>query len=297
MTLHKILNILILIFFILMIVSMFQYYRSKKKDGKNETRLERDRKAVQKQEKDLLGKRMLIEREGKPAVRVNFYRYEADRQVPAIFVAHGGSLLDGDADQIDTFCHRVSDLWGCNIISINYTKMDKQNPPYQQMEIADTVKYFAIHSGQYGIQSSKIAFVGFSGGALLLSGAQAYLAEIGLKIRGIVDFYPVIDESMMTLAKMHMITCPVTLVTTDDSKNNEKIMAFYDALIKSDIKVERKEYPDAHTGFIEFNNPEYEQNPKFKKMVPLFCDDEQKTLAQACEIWMRGVLAEYFMDE
>ena len=171
-----------------LIVSMFFSMLNQKKPDlltqkKGNRRYEKVRAINRKADEDLLGRRLSVPRDGRDEVAVNLYEISSDQPTPVVYVVHGGNLFDGDADQCDTFCHRMSRLWNCMIIAINYTKLDVQVPPYQQDEIIDTVEYFSSRSAFYHIDPSRSAFVGFSGGAYLMMGAAAILHTKGMDLK------------------------------------------------------------------------------------------------------------------
>lgn len=291
-TFINIIGILIVIWAVWMILQRFLRPHQEKAVKK---KMEKNRSTLRKPDADLKGRRVLIEREGKDPVHVNVYEHASQEKVPMIFLFHGGTLFDGDADQMDSFCDRMKDQWEADIISVNYAKLDEHQIPYQQEEIVDAVKYFAIHSSEINGDSNRIAFIGFSGGAYVMTGAAALLGQMGLKIRGMVAFYPLLDDSIIRLADSHLITCPVTLVTCDNQEMNHRCEVYRQHLEQAGTEAEIREYPDAMQGFIEYNNPEYRENPAYKAALKNF-DEDQKAMADACEIWLGGVFEGFFEE-
>lgn len=284
-------GILILIWAVFMILQRILKPHQEKAVRK---KLEKTRSEVKKPDSQLLGRRFDVERDGKDPVHVNIYEYHgSEDKVPMIFLFHGGTLLDGDADQMDSFCDRMKDQWEADIISVNYSKLDTHKVPYPQEEIVDAVKYFAIHSSDVHGDANRIAFIGFSGGAYLMTGAAALLGQMGLKIRGMVQFYPLLDDSIIHLADSHLISCPVTVVTCNNEEMNRRCNVYVQHLEQAGNEVDTREYPDAIQGFIEYNNPEFLENPMYKNNLKNF-DEDQKAMANACEIWLGGVFEGYF---
>lgn len=293
-TVINIIGILIIIWAVMMILQRIMKPHQEKAVKK---KLEKTRSSVHKSDSDLLGRRYEVERDGKDPVKVNIYEYHgSEEKVPMIFLFHGGTLLDGDADQMDSFCDRMKDQWEADIISVNYSKLDEHQVPYPQEEIVDAVKYFAIHSSEIHGDAERIAFIGFSGGAYVMTGACALLGQMGLKVRGMVEFYPLLDDSIIRLADSHLIPCPVTLVTCNNAEMNRRCEVFEQHLEKAGVEVETREYPDAMQGFIEYNNPEYLENPQFRNNLKNF-DEDQKAMASACEIWLSGVFEGFFEEK
>lgn len=295
MNISFIINIIIGILFVSMIFSIIN---QKKPDflaeKKKVTRYAKAREVNRKKEDELLGRRFQIPRDGKELVNVNLYEIESEKPTGVVYLLHGGNLFDGDADQADSFCHRMSQQWNCMIVSINYTKLDEQRPPFQQDEIIDTVLYFSERSSFYHIVPAKCAFVGFSGGAYLMMGAAAILATKGYLVKGMISFYPIIDDSLVQLADQHLIQTPVTFVTCENEQENRMVDTLSEHICESGTECDIRHYDSALTGFIEVNNPEYENNRFYRNQNPTLHTEEMKTYAKACEIWMGSVLERYF---
>lgn len=298
MNISFIINIIIGVLFVSMIFSVINQKKPDVLDGKKKvTRYAKIREVNRKKEDELLGRRFQVPREGKEPVKVNLYEIECDTPTGVIYLLHGGNLLDGDADQMDSFCHRMSQQWKCMIVSVNYTKLDEQKPPFQQDEIIDTVLYFSQRSNFYHINPSKSAFVGFSGGAYLMTGAAAILATRGYLVKGMVSFYPIIDDTLVQLADQHLIHTPITFVTCENENENKMVDTLVEHIQRSGTECEVKHYENALTGFIEVNSPEYENNKYYRNQHTVLHTDEQKTYARACEIWIGNVIERYFEDE
>ena len=285
-----------------LIVSMFFSILNQKKPDlltqkKGNRRYEKVRAINRKADEDLLGRRLSVPRDGRDEVAVNLYEISSDQPTPVVYVVHGGNLFDGDADQCDTFCHRMSRLWNCMIIAINYTKLDVQVPPYQQDEIIDTVEYFSSRSAFYHIDPSRSAFVGFSGGAYLMMGAAAILHTKGMDLKGMISFYPLIDDSSIQLVDQGIYRTPITFITCENQQEIQMVDHLVSHLEQAGVQTDVRNYSAAVTGFIEVNNPEYEQNRYYQKGRDQMYTQDQKDYAAACEIWMAGVLERYFEKE
>lgn len=252
-------------------------------DNALEKQAAKARAMVHKKDTDLIGKRMFISRENQDPVQINFYQpFTKDNQA-AIFVCHGGTFMDGDADQLDTWCDRMSRQWDKTMISINYTKIDKKKIPYQQDEIRDTVLYFAKNASNFHLDGSKFAFLGFSAGAYLEVGAASLLRDRGYIMKGAILVQPFIDDTLVRLADAQIHVSPVSIVVAGQPKGDH-VEVYSKHLEDAGVDVMVKKYTDAVPGFIEYNNPEYEKNKFYKKSGAF--TDEQKDMAHACEMWI-----------
>lgn len=297
MNISFVIDVVIGVLFVSMIFSIINQKKPELLNGKKKSsRFEKTRAANRKKDEDLLGRRFQVPRDDKETVSVNLYEIESEKPTGIVYILHGGNLLDGDADQADSFCRRMSQQWNCMIVSVNYTKLDEQKPPYQQDEIIDTVLYFSQRATFYHIDPSRCAFVGFSGGAYLMMGAVAILATKGYLVKGMIAFYPIIDDSLVQLADQHLIQTPVTFVTCENEQENQMVDTLVEHIRQAGTECDVRHYESALTGFIEVNNPEYENNKFYRNQSPALHTEEQKTYASACEIWMGGVLERYFEE-
>ncbi len=245
---------------------------------------------------DLIGERMVIPRENAQNININYYRYDGDHKTGLVVVCHGGALMNGDADLTDTFCSTLRDECGCAVASINYTKLGTQKPPYQQQEIIDTVLFFMNHCEEFNLEEKNVVFVGFSGGSYLEIGAGCLLRDFGMPIKGLISFYPMLDDSIIKLTDMNYIQYPITVVSANNVNENQRIDMWCEHLSQSNCEYEKKEYPDAMLGFIEYQFDEYLNNPLFKRNLKGF-DEDQQMIAKACMMWLENQIEEYLEND
>jgi acetyl esterase len=110
-----------------------------------------------------------------------------------VFNVHGGAWVGGDALLLDTQSQEMADRLGCLVVNINYIKADVKPFPYAQYEVRDTVLYFVRHAQEYGIDTSKLALMGYSAGGHLCACAAQMLAEDGISLSCQVLCYPFLD--------------------------------------------------------------------------------------------------------
>ena len=282
--------------FLLMVLGVFVFYKLNPGyfDRQVARRAKQVRDAQAKKDSELLGRRMTVPREGKNGVRVNLYepKYVQNEKTPVIFLAHGGTFMDGSADQMDSFCSRCCDLWDALIVSIDYTTMDVQPFPYAQEEIRDTILYFAVHAGEFNADPHRFALLGFTAGAYLLVGAAALLKEQGFRTCGMISCYPVVDDAMIHICDIGAHISPFTLVTTGEDAMADRYPVYLQHLEGGGVEVTQKKYESCVQNFAEYNNPEFRENPQYKNSRAI--DDEQEEFARACEIWMGSEFERFF---
>lgn len=262
-------------------------------DKKLEERVQKARRALAKDDSQMLGRRMTIPRDGADGIKASLYMPRCKKEgLPVIFVAHGGQFMDGDADTLDSFCDRMKDQWDAMIVNINYTTIDVRQIPYPQEEIRDAVLYFATHASDFGIDPKKFAFLGFSAGAYLEVGASAFLKEKGYQMCGMVSVQPIIDDTMIRLADAGAHITPFTLITGGNDPMKDRYPVYIEHLQNAGVDLCERQYADALYGFMEYNNPEFEANPVYQRSKAM--SQEQKDIARACEIWLTGEFERFF---
>lgn len=282
--------------FFLFLLGTFVFYKLNPGyfDRQIARRAKQVRDAQTKKDESLLGRRMVVPREDKNGVRVNLYvpKEHPEGKLPAVFLAHGGSFMDGSADQMDSFCSRCCEQWEAVIVNIDYTTMDVQPFPYSQEEIRDAILYFAVHAAEFNIDPHRFAVTGFSAGAYLLVGAAALLKQEGFRLGGMISFYPVIDDAMIHICDIGAHISPFTLVSTGEDAMQDRYPVYLEHLRGGGVDVSRKTYESAVQNFMEYNNPEFRENPQYQNSRAI--DEEQAEFARACEIWMGSEFERFF---
>lgn len=279
--------IVMLVAFFLLLINRKMYDHAMKKEA------EKQKALVHKNDEELLGKRMSIKRRGKAPVSVNFYQTSFDDNQAAVFVCHGGTFLDGDADQLDTWCMHMCDEWHKTIISINYTTIDQEKLPYPQEEIRDTVLYFAENADIFHLDPSQFVFLGFSAGAYLAVSAASLLKERKFNMKGAILVQPFIDGSLIRMADMRLHISPVSILFAG-KPTNDHLETYSEHLESGKVDYVVKMYEDAVPGFIEYNNPEFEKNPLYKNSGAY--TDEQRDMAHAAEMWIGNQMDGYLFE-
>ena len=265
-----------------------------------------------------------VPREDVASVTVYLYRPKfGGDQLPVVFNVHGGAWVGGDALLLDTQSQEMADRLGAMVVNINYVKADVRPFPYAQYEVRDTVRYFAQHAAQYGIDTHRLALMGYSAGAHLCACAAQLLKEAGLPISCQILCYPFLDftfgqdemhdaadtndfgqvffpgmyktdplvspgllpdEELCGLSTAIMITC-------GNDPLKPQADAYKQRLEKAGVSVTLLNYPDAVHGFLECNYPETEDNgvSKSPEQAEQCRAAEQAIAEELLRIWSNAV--------
>jgi len=234
--------------------------------------------------------------------------------LPVVFNVHGGAWVGGDALLLDTQSQEMADRLGCFVVNINYIKADVKPFPYAQYEVRDTVLYFVRHAQEYGIDTSKLALMGYSAGGHLCACAAQMLAEEGISLSCQVLCYPFLDFTFAgeahnemadgmtgvgeiffpTLSKMDPLVSPgllpdeklkglspALIITCGQDALKPQADAYKVRLENAGVKVQLFDFPESLHGFLECNYPETEEDNGAKSPAQkIQCEAAEKAIAQ-----------------
>lgn len=253
-----------------------------------------DQKDMVKSDDELIGEQFYVPREGQEAVDTNIYIPQTAEKLPLIVNLHGGAFIAGDADTLDTQSDRLSKNWNAVVVTVNY-KLAKGDITieYGTTEVVDTVKYFIDHADEYHIDANRIVMLGYSAGGYHAMLATALLKQAGIDVKAqvlcysfisnIVDVYNGLSqEQKETLA-------PALFILADGDPISDGSLEYEAVLKENGVLTEVKKYEGSMHGFIEENNPEYDNLRIVTSKSP-----EQDQMARAAEDyifhWLTNVL-------
>lgn len=233
-----------------------------------------------KDNKDLIGERIEIERDGNEKVKVNLYIPDniGSEPLPVVFNIHGGGFVGGDADLLDTQSDRISNEWNVIVVTINYTKADVKPILFGAEEIKDTVLYFADYADEYNADPSRFALMGYSAGAYYAAEGTRLLQKEDIDIAALIMCYP--WTTGLNAGKLDADFPPTLFVLAGQDPISQKAKAYIDKVRTIGIEVEVAEYENAVHSFIESNNPESEADEAAMESV---VNEEQAGLARQAE--------------
>jgi acetyl esterase/lipase len=147
--------------------------------------------------------------EGDPAVRVRVYRpNDQPNQLPALLWIHGGGYVMGDIDQDDRLMKQLVKRIGCVAVSVDYRLAPEHPFPAPVEDCYAGLKWLFAHADELGVEPSRIAIGGASGGGGLAAGLALLARDRGeVRLAFQLLIYPMIDDRNVTPAS-HAITDP-----------------------------------------------------------------------------------------
>jgi acetyl esterase/lipase len=139
---------------------------------------------------------------GDPAVRVRVYRPDDQpSKLPALLWIHGGGYVMGDIDQDDRLMKQLVKRIGCVAVSVDY-RLAPENPfPAPVEDCYAGLKWLFAHAGELGVEPTRIAIGGASGGGGLAAGLALMARDRGeVQVAFQLLIYPMIDDRNVTPA-------------------------------------------------------------------------------------------------
>ena len=217
---------------------------------------EKHRAKLVKNDSDLIGERIVIQRDGKADVKANLYAPDiiGDERLPVVFNIHGGGFVGGDADLLDTQSDRIANEWNVVVVTINYTKADVKPVSYGSEEIRDVVLYFADNAEIYGVDPSKFTLMGYSAGAYYAADSTRLLQKANFDIASLVLCYP--WTTGLDVNDLEEDFPPTLFILSGQDPISQKAKSFVKDMESAGLELEVIEYENAVHSFIESNNPE-----------------------------------------
>src|SRR6516165_4009709 len=140
--------------------------------------------------------------QGNPAVRVRIYRSDDQpRSLPALYWIHGGGYVMGDIEQDDRLMKQLVKRIGCVAVSVEYRLAPEHPFPAPVEDCYAGLKWLFRHAAELGVEPSRIAIGGASGGGGLAAGMALLARDRGeLRVAFQLLIYPMIDDRNVTPA-------------------------------------------------------------------------------------------------
>ena len=117
--------------------------------------------------------------QGDPAVRVRVYQPNAQpRKLPALYWIHGGGYVMGDIEQDDRLMKQLVKRIGCVTVSVDYRLAPEHPFPAPVEDCYAGLKWLFANADGLGVEPSRIAIGGASGGGGLSAGLRCWPAIV-----------------------------------------------------------------------------------------------------------------------
>ena len=124
-------------------------------------------------------------------------RLESRRDNPAIIHAHGGGVVMGSAELVKPALSRDADSFGVVYFNVDYRLAPETKCPNNALDFYCAVKHIVENAKEFGIDPTRIAIAGDSGGSYIAMATMVMMAQKdeGNLVKLAILAIPMIDDS------------------------------------------------------------------------------------------------------
>lgn len=148
-----------------------------------------------------------------------WHKAPAQGKAPVLFELHGGGFALGDARKGDALRTWMAHRWGVHVVGVGYRLAPEDPWPAALDDVVDTMRHFAQHADEYGMDPERFHLIGYSAGANLALAACLKLQQQedpGFAVKAVALHYPFLDAA----------TDPSTLPSRSEDLPVEMMEAF-----------------------------------------------------------------------
>jgi len=125
---------------------------------------------------------------------------------PCIIYAHGGGCVGGSADLYRNYLSYMALTCGVVVFNVDYRLAPEARCPNNVLDFYEAIKYVISNASKFGVDASRIAIAGESGGGYVCAGAMVQLAskdegdlvKLAIPIIAMLDDYEFTSRESMT---------------------------------------------------------------------------------------------------
>jgi acetyl esterase/lipase len=125
---------------------------------------------------------------------ISIYKPSSPSPYPTIINFHGGGFIFGSSKLDARWAAKVVEA-KIAVVSVNYRLAPEYPYPTPVDDCEDAVHWFQKHAKEYGLDASKVVLTGFSAGANMALAIAYRLRAQGIKLDGVLSFYPLVDRT------------------------------------------------------------------------------------------------------
>ena len=180
------------------------------------------------------------------------------------------------------------------VVTINYRLMTDETPiEYGTEEVIDVIRYFKEHAEEYRADPERFCVMGYSAGAYHTAAVLALKAE-NMDVAAQVLCYAYIGDAVERYnalsPEQRATMAPALFVLADNDSFSDESLTYQEVLEANGVSAQVKKYAGSLHGFIEENNPEYEDF-----IITISKSPEQEKMAREAEEfignWLSGQFA------
>ena len=128
------------------------------------------------------------------AIDLRWYTRAGAQPGPAVVYIHGGGMICGTIDLYDPLVRQYVQWTGVPFLSVEYRLAPEHPGETPARDSLAGVRWLADHAAELGVDPSRIAIMGDSGGGGVGAGAAILARDAGVPLARQVLIYPMLDD-------------------------------------------------------------------------------------------------------
>jgi acetyl esterase/lipase len=128
------------------------------------------------------------------SLELRWYTKDAVGPGSAVVYAHGGGMILGSLDLYDELMSYYVDQTGVPFLAVAYRLAPEVNAPTLAEDVYSAISWLIEHAGELGVDRSRIAVMGDSGGGAPAAGAAILARERNVFLAKQILVYPMLDD-------------------------------------------------------------------------------------------------------
>ncbi len=113
---------------------------------------------------------------------------------PAVVYVHGGGLIGGTLDNYEPSIKFLVDLTGVPFLHVGYRLAPEHRGTVPASDAVAGIRWVIQHRDELGVDASRVAVMGDSGGGAVAAGAAILARDEGIELSRQILIYPMLDD-------------------------------------------------------------------------------------------------------
>jgi acetyl esterase/lipase len=127
-------------------------------------------------------------------IPLRFYRRSASDNAACVVFAHGGGMIMGTLDNYDRAVRHHVQLTGVPFLAVGYRLAPEFPGTIPATDVFTSVRWLHESAPQLGLDATRIALMGDSGGGAVAAGAAILARDHGVSLAKQILIYPMLDD-------------------------------------------------------------------------------------------------------
>ena len=148
------------------------------------------------------------------SLELRWYTTDAAGPGSAVVYAHGGGMILGSLDLYDELLSFYVDQTGVPFLAVAYRLAPEAKAPTLAEDVYSAISWLTGHAGELGVDRSRIAVMGDSGGGAPAAGAAILARDRDVSLAKQILIYPMLDDRQPNCDPPFSPSSPGPMTTT-----------------------------------------------------------------------------------